>query len=89
MRVFPAAVVTTAKSWWWMSVGSTNFDSRSFRLNDEANLNILDAEVARQETEHFADDRRRSRQITLDEWKRRPLREKATEFLACLLRSQL
>ena len=64
----------------WTSVGSTNFDSRSFRLNDEANLNILDAEFARRETENFADDRRRSKQITLAEWKRRPLREKATEF---------
>ena len=30
----------------WTSVGSTNFDNRSFRLNDEANLNILDAEFA-------------------------------------------
>jgi cardiolipin synthase len=73
----------------WTSVGSTNFDSRSFRLNDEANLNILDAEFARRETENFADDRRRSKQITLAEWKRRPLREKATEYLAGLLRSQL
>ena len=73
----------------WTSVGSTNFDSRSFRLNDEANLNILDAEFARRETENFADDRRRSKQITLAEWKRRPLREKATEFVAGLLRSQL
>jgi cardiolipin synthase A/B len=28
----------------WVSVGSTNFDSRSFRLNDEANLNIFNRE---------------------------------------------
>ena len=73
----------------WTSVGSTNFDSRSFRLNDEANLNILDAEFAHRETENFAEDRARSKQITLAEWKRRPLREKVTEFLAGLLRSQL
>ena len=73
----------------WTSVGSTNFDSRSFRLNDEANLNVFDAEFALQETRHFEDDRRRSKQITLAEWKRRPLREKAKETLAGLLRSQL
>ena len=30
----------------WVSVGSTNFDSRSFQLNDEANLNVLDPEFA-------------------------------------------
>jgi hypothetical protein len=36
--------VTTGE---WVSVGSTNFDNRSFRLNDEANLNIYDAEFAR------------------------------------------
>ncbi len=73
----------------WVSVGSTNFDNRSFRLNDEANLNVFDSKFARQETENFADDRRRSKEVTLEEWKRRPLREKATEVLACLLSSQL
>src|SRR5688572_18230839 len=31
----------------WTSVGSTNFDNRSFRLNDEANLNVYDPEFAR------------------------------------------
>ena len=30
----------------WTSVGSTNFDSRSFSTNDEANLNVLDAGFA-------------------------------------------
>lgn len=30
----------------WLSVGSTNFDNRSFRLNDEANLNAFDRELA-------------------------------------------
>ena len=73
----------------WVSVGSTNFDNRSFRLNDEANLNVFDSEFARQESQNFADDRRRSKQVTLEEWKHRPLREKATEVLAGLLRSQL
>ena len=33
----------------WTSVGSTNFDNRSFRLNDEANLNVLDADFAREQ----------------------------------------
>jgi hypothetical protein len=60
-----------------------------FRLNDEANLNILDGEFALRETKNFEDDRRRSKQITLAEWERRPVREKTAEYLAGLLRSQL
>ena len=35
------------------SVGSTNFDNRSFRLNDEANLNVHDAAFARAQERHF------------------------------------
>jgi len=73
----------------WTSVGSTNFDSRSFRLNDEANLNVFDREFAAREIRNFADDQDRSKQVTLAEWQRRPVREKAAEFLAGLFRSQL
>lgn len=73
----------------FVSVGSTNFDSRSFRLNDESNLNICDHEFARKQVEIFEADRKRSRRITYDEWKHRPLREKIIEHAAGLLRSQL
>ena len=73
----------------WASVGSTNFDNRSFRLNDEANLNIFDAAFAARETQDFDDDRRRSQQITLADWHSRPFREKAAERLASLIGSQL
>lgn len=73
----------------WTSVGSTNFDNRSFRLNDEANLNILDAEFAAAQARIFEEDKARSRRITLEEWRRRPWRERAVERLAGLLRLQL
>lgn len=73
----------------WVSVGSTNFDSRSFRLNDEANLNVYDEAFAARQTEIFNADKARSRQITLEEWEKRPLREKFIERAAALLRSQL
>jgi cardiolipin synthase A/B len=73
----------------WTSVGSTNFDNRSFRLNDEANLNVLDAGFAAAQAGIFEEDKRRTRRITLEEWRRRPLREKAIERLASLLRLQL
>ena len=73
----------------WTSVGSTNFDNRSFRLNDEANLNIVDASFAEAQARMFEEDKGRARRITLEDWRRRPWREKAIERLAALLRLQL
>lgn len=72
-----------------VSVGSTNFDNRSFSLNDEANLNIYDAAFARQQVAIFRDDLARSRQIALEQWRQRPWTEKLWEHAAALLRSQL
>ena len=72
-----------------VSVGSTNFDNRSFRLNDEATLNIMDSEFAVQQTQIFEEDMKLSRQITFDQWSNRPLKEKLAERLAVLLSSQL
>jgi cardiolipin synthase len=73
----------------WVSVGSTNFDNRSFSLNDEANLNILDAAFAARQIAIFDDDFARSRPISLAEWRQRPLPEKVIEHTASLLRLQL
>ncbi len=72
-----------------VSVGSTNFDNRSFRLNDEATLNILDHDFAARQTEVFEQDLRRSRVISLQQWQQRPLTERLKEQLASLLSSQL
>ena len=72
-----------------VSVGSTNFDNRSFRLNDEATLNIIDAEFASEQTTIFETDLGRSRRISHLEWLNRPYRERATEWMTLVLRSQL
>jgi cardiolipin synthase len=72
-----------------VSAGSTNFDDRSFRLNDEANLNIYDAAFARQQDAIFDDDIRQSRRITLAMWQARPWSERIGEWFASLLDSQL
>ncbi len=71
------------------SVGSTNFDVRSFRLNDEANLNIYDAGFAVRMTRVFEDDLARSRRITLQEWQSRPVGEKCRERVAAAFGSLL
>jgi len=73
----------------WTSVGSTNFDSRSFRLNDEANLNVLDRGFAAAEIAAFERDKMVSRQITREAWARRPWRERLFEWLVGLFRVQL
>lgn len=71
------------------SVGSTNFDPRSFHLNDEANLNIYDKAFAARMTEVFERDLARSRRITLKDWQARPLPEKLRERATALLAPML
>ena len=72
-----------------VSVGSTNFDDRSFRLNDEANLNIYDNAFAAEQTRVFEDDLKGSKAVTLEEWEDRPLRERLAEKFTTLISSQL
>ena len=68
-----------------VSVGSTNWDPRSFGLNDEANLNIYDAGFAHRQAEVFRQDLAKSRRVTLAQWRARPFREKLMERLESLL----
>ena len=72
-----------------VSVGSTNFDNRSFRLNDEATLNILDAPFAAQQTATFEADLAVSKPLTHAQWQARPWTEKLREQLASLVGAQL
>lgn len=68
-----------------VSVGSTNFDDRSFRMNDEANLNVYNAAFARDQVVVFNDDLRHAHRITYEEWQNRPWTEKLHEQAARLL----
>lgn len=72
-----------------VSVGSTNFDNRSFRLNDEANLNILDKVFAKKQLKIFEEDWSKARKISYSEWLKRPLVEKILDHLAAIFKSQL
>jgi cardiolipin synthase len=71
------------------SVGSTNFDNRSFRLNDEATLNIVDQDFARIQTATFEADLALAKPVPYAQWQARPVREKFTEWLASLIDTQL
>jgi len=72
-----------------VSVGSTNFDNRSFRLNDEANLNVYDAGFAARIEAVFAADLARSRPVSYAAWQQRPWHEKAVEHFSALFASQM
>jgi cardiolipin synthase len=72
-----------------VSVGSTNFDNRSFRLNDEANLNVYDRPFAEKMGQVFDADLKRSKPMTWDQWKHRPWTERLMEQTAALFSSQL
>lgn len=71
------------------SVGSANFDERSFRLNDEATLNVLDGEFACKQATIFEQDKHDCKEVLFADWARRPWREKAMECLCGILRSQV
>ena len=71
------------------SVGSTNFDVRSFRLNDEASLNVYDAAFAARMTEVFEADLKPTVRYTYEMWQQRPLKEKLFEKFVLPIKSQL
>lgn len=73
----------------WAVVGSTNFDNRSFGLNDEVNLAVLAPGFAAQLERDFEADLARSRSITLEEWRRRSFAERALALGARILERQV
>ncbi|MFN3936688.1 MAG: phospholipase D-like domain-containing protein [Gemmobacter sp.] len=73
----------------WSSIGSSNFDERSFRLNDEANLNVFDRGFAAEMIEIFEADLACARRIRLEDWEARPLVVKIGDWLCSRLRPVL
>jgi cardiolipin synthase len=73
----------------WVTVGSTNFDPRSFAINDEANLDVFDPGFANRQTAVFEADLMRAKRIGLDDWRNRSWQDKVLDRAAGLLGSQL
>jgi len=71
------------------SVGSTNFDDRSFRLNDEASLNVFDADVAAAQQKIFDEDLAQSKEYTLADWGARPWWQRLGEWASSIVEAQL
>ena len=72
----------------WTVIGSTNFDNRSFGINDEVNLAMRNAAVATRFERDTALDLDQSRRISLEEWKHRPVTERATELMGLVIERQ-
>jgi cardiolipin synthase len=73
----------------WSTIGSSNFDNRSFALNQEINLTVYDNEVAHRLEEIFREDLKYSQQITYEQWQSRSIVERFIEFFEFPIREQL
>jgi cardiolipin synthase len=71
------------------TVGSANFDNRSLRTNEEANLVIFDPEVVRVLDRHFAEDIAHSELIDPGRWQRRGAVQRAKETVTELFDEHL
>jgi len=72
----------------WSVIGSTNFDSRSFGLNDEVNVAVREPALARRLAADFTRDLESSRPVGLEEWRRRPLTERLLAAMARVFERQ-
>jgi cardiolipin synthase len=72
----------------FVSIGSANCDGRSFRINDEMNVNVLDKAFAMEQVKVFEQDKKDSRLVTYKQWKRRPLWRKVIGHCGRLIQGQ-
>jgi len=73
----------------FVTAGSVNFDERSFHINDESNINVLDHDLAAQLIADFERDKALSTEMTVRRMKRTAWYKRLYESLAGLLRSQM
>ena len=73
----------------WSHIGSTNFDARSLSLNEEVGIGVRDAAIAKELKAAFEKDLRRSKELSLEVWQRRPWRARAFDWFAYQVHDQL
>jgi len=72
----------------WCTVGTTNFDNRSFALNEESNVSLYDRRLAEKLEEIFIRDLEKCDQVTLEAWRRRGLKTRLFGMVCVLLKEQ-
>ena len=65
----------------WSAIGSSNFDHRSVLFNDEVDAIVLGTDTARDLEERFEEDRKVAKEIDLEIWRERPLRDRIGDFI--------
>jgi cardiolipin synthase len=73
----------------WSTIGTTNFDSRSFAHNEENNVCVYDPRLAKQLTTIFDSDAQRCTKVELEAWRRRGVFQKSQELVAALFQEQV
>jgi len=73
----------------WATIGSTNFDNRSFALNQELNLTVYDGSITRRLEEIFREDLKHSKKISYEEWNSRGVLERLWELFTFPVKEQL
>lgn len=73
----------------WATIGSTNFDNRSFALNEELNLTVYNRALAQRLEAIFREDLNHSKKITYEEWQSRSVFERLWELFAFPVKEQL
>ena len=73
----------------WVTIGTTNFDARSFAHNEENNVCVYDRGLASELVRIFEDDTRRCTNITLEAWRNRGWFWKVEEVIAAFLTEQV
>ena len=73
----------------WATIGTANFDNRSFAFNEESNVSFHDRALIDQLARIFEDDRRASDRITLEAWRARGLVTRVQEVVASLFEDQV
>jgi cardiolipin synthase A/B len=73
----------------WSTIGSANFDNRSFALNEEVNVVVYNREIAGELERIFGADLAYSKPVTYQEWRHRGLIQRLFEVLAIPFHSAL
>jgi cardiolipin synthase len=73
----------------WATIGTTNFDSRSFAHNDETNVCFYEPALVQKMEQSFMADLAVSEKVSLDQWERRGILTKAQDIISALLQDQV
>jgi cardiolipin synthase len=73
----------------WSTVGTTNFDNRSFALNDENNVAVYDRAFAAGLQQDFVNDLAVCRKLDYEGWRNRGAKARLMEIVAVMLKEQV